>query len=60
MKQEVKRENPKVEIQIDRHKQLFDTLKNPRMMWRVLLSLFFVIVVLFIGLAFVVLSVKSF
>lgn len=53
-------ETPKVEVLIVRHKQLFETLKNPRMMWRVLLSLFFIIVVLFAGLVFVVLSIKSF
>lgn len=53
-------ETPKVEVLIVRHKQLFETLKNPRMMWRVLISLFFIIVVLFAGLVFVVLSIKSF
>lgn len=53
-------ENPKVEVLIVRHKQLFETLKNPRMMWRVLLSLFIIIVVLFAGLVFVVISIKSF
>lgn len=53
-------ETPKVEVLIVRHKQLFETLKNPRMMWRVLLSLFFIIVVLFAGLVFVILSIKSF
>lgn len=51
---------PKVEVLIVRHKQLFEMLKHPELMWRVLLSLFFVIVVLFAGLALVVISIKSF
>lgn len=51
---------PKVEVLIVRHKQLFEMLKRPELMWRVLLSLFFVIVVLFAGLALVVISIKSF
>ncbi len=50
---------PKIEVQIVRHKQLFDILKNPSEMWRVLLSLFIIIVVLFFGLSCVVLSIKS-
>lgn len=53
-------EKPKVEVLIIRHKQLFEMLKRPDIMWRVLLSLFCVIVVLFVGLAFVVISIKSF
>lgn len=53
-------EKPKVEVQIIRHKQLFEMLKRPDIMWRVLLSLFFVIVVLFVGLALVAISIKSF
>lgn len=50
----------KVEIVIVRHKQLFDMLKDAHTMWRVLVSLFFVVVVLFVGLSCVVLTVKSF
>lgn len=53
-------EIPEVEIVIVRHKQLFDLLKNPREMWRVLLSLFLLVIVLFVGLAFVVVSIKRF
>ena len=53
-------EKPKVEVLIIRHKQLFEMLKRPDIMWRVLLSLFCVIVVLFVGIAFVVISIKSF
>ena len=53
-------DKPKVEVLIVRHKQLFEMLKRPELMWRVLLSLFFVIVVLFAGLALVVISIKSF
>lgn len=53
-------EKPKVEVLIVRHKELFEMLKNPHAMWRVLLSLFCIIVIFFIGLAFVVLAVKKF
>lgn len=49
-----------VSIVIKRHQQLFELLNDPRRMWRVLLSLFLIIVVLFIGIAFVVLSIKKF
>ena len=51
---------PEVEVVIVRHKQLFDLLQNPRAMWRVLLSLFFLVVIIFVGLAFVVISIKRF
>lgn len=51
---------PKIEITVRRHKQLFELLQDPVRMWRVLLSFFLLIVILFIGLAFVVLTIKKF
>jgi hypothetical protein len=51
-------QEPKVEVVIKRHKQLFDLLNHPNEMWKVLFSLFLIIVILFIGLAFVVLTIK--
>ena len=50
----------KIEITVKRHEQLFELLKDPVRMWRVLLSLFLIISILFIGLAFVVTSIKRF
>lgn len=49
---------PEVEVVIKRHKQLFELLNRPKEMWKVLFSLFLIIVIVFIGLAFVVLTVK--
>lgn len=49
---------PKVEVVIKRHKQLFELLNHPNEMWKVLFSLFLIIVIIFIGLAFVVLTIK--
>ena len=51
---------PKVEIEIKRHQQLFELLSNPNRMWRVLLSLFLIIVVFFWGIAFVVIAIKKY
>lgn len=51
---------PKIEITVKRHQQLFELLNDPNKLWRVLASLFLVIIVLFIGLAFVVISIKKF
>lgn len=51
---------PKIEITVKRHKQFFDLLNEPAKMWRVLVSLFLLIIILFIGLAFVVISIKKF
>lgn len=51
---------PKVEIEIKRHQQLFELLSDPNRMWRVLLSLFLIIVVLFCGIAFVVIAIKKY
>lgn len=50
----------RVEVTIVRHKQFFEMLKEPQTMWRVLLSLFFITVIVVIGLSFVVISVKRF
>lgn len=54
------RKVPKVEIIIKRHQQLFELLSNPKRMWRVLLSLFLIIIVLFWGIAFVVIAIKKY
>lgn len=35
---------PEVEVIIKRHKQLFDLLRHPNELWKVLLSLFLIIV----------------
>lgn len=50
----------RVEVTIVRHKQFFEMLKEPQTMWRVLLSLFFITVIIVVGLSFVVISVKRF
>lgn len=50
----------KVEIEIKRHQQLFEVLSNPKRMWRVLLSLFFIIIILFWGIALVVIAIKKY
>lgn len=52
--------NPTVEIEIKRHQQLFELLTKPMRMWRVLLSLFLIIVVLFLGIAFVIIAIKKY
>ena len=49
-----------VEVIIKRHKQLFDLLRHPNELWKVLLSLFLIIVIVFIGLAIVVISIKRY
>ncbi len=49
-----------VKIIVKRHQQLFELLNDPHRMWRVLLSLFLIIVVLFVGIAFVVISIKKY
>ena len=49
-----------VEVVIKRHKQLFDLLRHPNELWKVLLSLFLIIVIAFIGLAIVVISIKRY
>ena len=51
-------QEPKVEVVIKRHKQLFDLQNHPKEMWKVLFLLFLIIVIVFIGLAFVVLTIK--
>ena len=49
-----------ITIDIVRHKRLFELLESPRSLWKVIASLFVIVIVLFVGLAFVVLVVKSF
>ncbi|MBR5103311.1 MAG: hypothetical protein IKV05_01325 [Bacteroidales bacterium] len=51
--------NQKVEIEIVRHKGLFEILRDPKQLWKVMLAMFLLIIVLFFGLAVVVVSVKS-
>lgn len=53
-------EKPKVSIEIIRHRQFFEMLRNPLTMWKVLLSLFLILVVFFFGIASVIVLVKSF
>ncbi len=52
-------ENRKVQIEVVRHRDLLTILRNPRMTWKAILSLFLVLVILFFGLAFVTLAIKS-
>jgi len=63
-RRKAKRENEhqvsEVKIIVKRHQQLFELLNDPHRMWRVLLSLFLIIVVLFVGIAFVVMSIKKY
>ena len=56
----MEKEKPEVEIIIKRHQQLFELLQNPQMMWRVLLSLFLIIIVIFLGLTIIVLTIKRY
>lgn len=51
--------NQKVEIEIVRHKGLFEILRDPKQLWKVMLAMFLLIIVLFFGLSIVVVSVKS-
>lgn len=51
--------NPKVEIEIVRHRGLYEILRDPKQLWKVMLAMFLLIVVLFLGLSVVVVSVKS-
>ena len=53
-------QKPEMEIVIKRHQQLFELLNDPHRMWRVLLSLFLIIIVLFVGIALVVLEIKKY
>jgi hypothetical protein len=50
----------KVEVVIVRHRQLFNLLQSPRQLWRLLLSLFLIIFVVFVGLFFVVMTIKHY
>lgn len=56
---EEKDKNSRVEIEIVRHKGLFEILKDPRQLWKAMLAMFLLTVVLFLGLSVVVVSVKS-
>ncbi len=58
--QQTPENQPKIEITVKRHQQLFELLNDPNKLWRVLASLFLIIIILFIGLAFVVISIKKF
>ena len=49
----------KVEIEIVRHKGLYEILRDPKQLWKVMLAMFLLIIVLFFGLSVVVVSVKS-
>lgn len=59
-KRGTKSKSPEMEIVIKRHQQLFELLNDPHRMWRVLLSLFLIIIVLFVGIALVVLEIKKY
>lgn len=52
--------NSKLVIEVKRHQQLFDLLSDPKRMWRVLLSLFVVISVIFLGFASVIIAIKKY
>ncbi len=49
-----------VEIEIVRHRVLVELLRDPRSLWRLLLTMFLLLVVLFLGLSVVVFSIKKF
>ena len=62
MEEKQKKEEPvvsKVQIEVVRYKRLFRVLEDPRLMWKVLLSFFLIVVVLFCGLSCVVIAVKT-
>lgn len=48
-----------VEIEIVRHRVLVELLRDPRSLWRLLLTMFLLLVVLFLGLSVVVFSIKK-
>ena len=53
------KEKQTVTIEIVRHKRLFEILENPRSLWKVIASLFIIVIVLFVGLSFVVIVIKN-
>ena len=63
MKEEQKKEKDakgKMIIEIHKYQLLFDILKNPKLVWKLLLTMFCIVVVFFGGLSIVVLTIKSF
>lgn len=48
-----------VEIEIVRHRALVELLRDPRSLWRLLLTMFLLLVILFLGLSVVVFSIKK-
>lgn len=53
-------EQQPLQIQLVKHRRLFELLEKPRLLWRVIGMSVFVLVALFAGLAGVVLALKSF
>lgn len=49
----------KVELEIVRYRELLETLRQPLMIWRLLITCLFLVIVVFFGLAMVVMSVKK-
>ncbi len=49
----------KVELEIVRYRELLETLRQPQMIWRLLITSLFLVIVVFFGLAMVVMSVKK-
>jgi len=49
----------KVELEIVRYRELLETLRQPQMIWRLLITCLFFVMVVFFGLAMVVMSVKK-
>ncbi len=49
----------KVELEIVRYRELLETLRQPLMIWRLLIICLFLVIIVFFGLAMVVMSVKK-
>lgn len=54
-----KEQPTKVELEIVRYRELLETLRQPQMIWRLLITCLFLVIVVFLGLAMVVMSVKK-
>ncbi len=52
-------QHAKVELEIVRYRELLETLRQPQMIWRLLITCLFLVIVVFLGLAMVVMSVKK-
>ncbi len=52
-------QHTKVELEIVRYRELLETLRQPQMIWRLLITCLFLVIVVFLGLAMVVMSVKK-